>query len=410
MLKLLRFVLKKLAQATIWKYRPGIIGVTGSVGKTSTKIAIASVLENSRYIRAASKNFNNEIGLPLTILGSWTSTQGIFFWPKVLFASCYGLLAPKSWCPAYPEVLILEYAADRPGDIKYLLSIAHPNISVITAIGDVPVHVEFYKGPEDVAREKSSLIEYLPAAGFAVLNRDDKAVMDLKDRTRAHLMNFGFGRGSEVRISSYEVRKDKNQPLGISFRLGYGGGSVSVKLDNVFGKAQTYAFAAAACVGLIFRMNLNQIAENLKNYKPPPGRMTLRPGIKESLVLDDSYNASPISTQAALETLCDLPAKRKIAVLGDMTEIGKYTLSAHKKIGTIASNCVDIIVTIGPRAKFIAEGAAQNKFRKKDIYQFETAEAALGSVQDLIRKGDLVLVKASRAVGLDKIVEAITIL
>ena len=391
----------------IWKYRPGIIGITGSVGKTSTKEALAKVLNGERLIRVSSKNFNNEIGLPLTILGPWESTKGFFFWPKALFSSFFKLILPKSFSKPYPEILILEYAADRPGDIKYLLKIAHPNISVITAIGDMPVHVEFYASPGDVAREKSRLIEYLPTAGFAILNNDDKTVITLKNRTRAHVMTFGFNPGSELRVTGYEVRKDKNQPLGISFKLEYGGSMVPVRLNNVFGKAQAYAVAAAVCVGIVFRMNLIKIAEKLKGYRPLFGRMVLKEGIKESLILDDAYNASPVSMRAALETLESLPAKRRIAVLGDMTELGKYTISAHKEIGEIVAGRVDTLVVIGSRAKFISEGAVAKGFNKKNVYEFDIAENALSSIQDLIRKGDLVLVKASRAIELEKVVEGI---
>ncbi|MEK9173126.1 MAG: UDP-N-acetylmuramoyl-tripeptide--D-alanyl-D-alanine ligase [Patescibacteria group bacterium] len=406
--KILKFKLKKLAELTIWRFRPGIIGVTGSVGKTSTKMAIATILSSERDIRFASGNFNNEIGLPFTIISSESKIGGVFFWFKILVFAAFNLLAPKKWMrQRYPELLILEYAADNPGDIKYLLGVARPNISVITAIGDIPVHVEFFTGPEEVAREKARLIEYLPAAGFAVLNYDDETVMNLKDRTRAHIMTFGFGKGADVRISNFETRAEGERPIGISFKLEYGGSFVPVRLAGVFGKTQAYAAASGACVGLIFGMNLVKISEALKNYRPASGRMELMAGIKYTHILNDSYNASPLSMHAALDTLVDLPASRRVAILGDMTEIGKYTLEAHEKIGRIASNSVDVLVTIGPRAKFIAEAARKNGLRKNNIYVFDRVEDALKPVQNLIRKGDLILIKASHIMQLEKMVEEI---
>ena len=421
MVKTLRWILKQLAHFTLWRYRPGIIGITGSVGKTSTKLAIKVILERERKVRASASNLNNDLGLPLTILGDWkekdlklvsrdqppgtAKIRKTFFWLRVILSSLFNIVfASKS---KYPEILVLEYGADRPGDLKYLLSIAKPNISVITAVGDIPVHVEFFSGPEEVAREKARLIEYLPTAGFAVLNYDDDTVMELKDRTRAHIMTFGFGKGAEVQITRFENKYEKERPLGISFKLEYGGGFVPVRLDDVFGKAQAYAAAAGAAIGLIFGMNLVKISEALKNHKPASHRLELVPGIKYTNIIDDSYNASLLSMHAALDVLKSLPAKRRIAVLGDMLEIGKYAVEAHERVGRLLGKFVDVLVTVGPRAKFIAEAAKESGLNKKNIYSFNTAEKAKKAVQDLIKKGDLVLIKGSHAMELEKVVEEI---
>lgn len=420
-IKILRWKLKKLSQLTIWRYRPGIIGVTGSVGKTSTKLAIAAVLGAERRVRASTGNLNSDVGLPLTILGNWSDKElnlvsrnqpahtarirKSFFWMKVIISSFWRILfASRS---QYPEILILEYGADRPGDLKYLLGMAMPNISVITAVGDVPVHVEFFAGPEEVAREKARLIEYLPSAGFAILNGDDDSVMNLKDRTRAHVLTFGFGSDANMRISRLENRFEEERPIGISFRLEYGGSFVPVRLDGVFGKAQAYASAAAAVIGIVFGVNLVKISEALKKYEPADSRMKLVPGIKYTYIIDDSYNASPLSMRAALETLKTLPAKRKVAVLGDMLEIGKYSIEAHERIGRMAGGFLDILFTVGPRAKFIAESARKTGMKRNKIYSFDTADDSKKEVQNLIKKGDLVLIKGSHAMELDKVVEEI---
>ncbi len=419
--KVLRWLLKKLAQWTIWRYRPGVIGITGSVGKTSTKLAIKAVLEKERRIRASSGNLNNDLGLPLVVLGDWSPSdlklvsrdqpqhtarvRKFLFWIKVVVISVFRIVfASRS---RYPEILILEYGADRPGDLRYLLDIVRPNISIITAVGEIPVHVEFFAGPEDVAREKARLIECLPVAGFAVLNYDDETVMELKDRTRAHLATFGFAKGAGVQVTRFENRSEGGRPVGVSFKLEYGGSFVPVRIDGVFGKSQAYAAAAAASVGLIFGLNLVKISEALRDYKPAGSRMQLLPGVKYTYVIDDAYNASPLSTHAALDVLRSLPAKRKIAVLGDMLEIGKYALEAHERVGRLAAGFVDILVTVGPRAKFIAEAARESGLRKNNIFSFDAADEARKPVQDLIRKGDLVLVKGSHAIELNRVVEEI---
>lgn len=419
LLAILRWKLKKLAQLMIWRYRPGIVGVTGSVGKTSTKLAIAAVLGTERTVRTSYGNFNGDVGLPLTILGDWqeremvllsrehppgkSTLRKVFFLLKVVVVSAFRIVVKGH----YPEIVVLEYGIDRPGDMKYLLSIARPNVSVITAIGEVPAHVEFFNDPEEVAREKARLIEYLPAAGFAILNYDDATVMAIESRTRAHVMTFGFNKHAEVRITGFDSRFEEDRPEGVTFKLEYGGSFVPVRLDNVFGKTQAYAAAAAACVGLVFGLNLVKVSEALKKYVPAEHRLTLIPGLKYTYILDDCYNASPLSMRAALATLRDLPARRRVAVLGDMLEIGKYSIEAHEEVGRMASGIADVIVTIGPRAKFIAETARSEGFNKKNMLSFDTADDARVPVKDLLKKGDLVLVKASHGMHLEKVVEEI---
>jgi UDP-N-acetylmuramoyl-tripeptide--D-alanyl-D-alanine ligase len=418
---ILRKILRWLARWTIWRYRPAVIGVTGSAGKTSTKLAIKAVLERDRRVRVSFGNLNSDLGLPLTILGDWSESdlalvsratprgtktlQKIGFWIKVITTSLWHIAFFSA--AEYPEILVLEYGADRPGDIKYLLSIARPNISVITAIGEIPVHVEYYAGPDEVAREKGRLIEYLPVGGFAVLNADDEVVMNLQSRTRARVMTFGFDKNAEVRISRFENKVHDGQPVGISFKLEHGSGVVPVRIDNVFGRAHAYAAGAAAAIGIVFGMNLVTISEALARYAPPESRMQLLPGMKYTNIIDDSYNASLIAMRSALETLAALPAKRKVAVLGDMLEIGKYTPEAHEAVGRLAARDADVLFTVGPRAKFIAEAARGAGMKRTAIFSFDTADEARKPVQDFIKKGDLILVKGSLGMELHKIVEEI---
>jgi UDP-N-acetylmuramoyl-tripeptide--D-alanyl-D-alanine ligase len=401
---LLKKILKLLAVLTLKKYQPGVIGITGSAGKTSTKEAIYAVLKQERSVRRNIGNFNNELGLPLTVLGNYPEVKGIFFWPKIIIKSLGRLIFSDK---NYPEVLILEMAADRPGDIRYLTEITKPQIGVITAIGEIPVHVEFYSSPEAVAREKAHLIEVLPTNGFAILNYDDEIVYNLRSRTRAHIITYGFNEGADLGLNNLEYRIEAGRPAGISFKVQYGGSLVPVRLNNVFGKPQAYAAAAAVAVGLAFGINLIKISEALLDYEAPDGRMKLINGVKDTLILDDSYNASPLSMRAALETLRSLPAKRRIVVLGDMLEIGKYSTEAHQAVGELAAKVADYLFCIGPRAKFIAESARQNSFDHKKIQVFGTSEAARKMIEREIKAGDLILVKGSRAIKLEKIIEEI---
>lgn len=402
-LKLLAWFLKLLSQLTLWKYKPGIVGVTGSVGKTSTKMAIAAVLSRDRKVRASEKSFNNEIGMPLTILGNWEDTTGLFFWFRVFVFSLLQLIIKN---PSYPQILVLEYGVQRPGDLDYLLRIAEPQIGVVTAFGDIPVHVEFFAGPEAVKQEKAKLVGALPTTGFAVLNADDVFVKEMKENTRAHPVTFGFSAETEVRLSSFLNHLDKNF-AGITFKLAYGGSVLPIRLPGVFGRAQSYAAAAAAAVGLLYGVNLVRIAEALQHYQPPAGRLRFIPGIKNTFIIDDTYNASPAAMQEAVGTLKNLKANRKIAVLGDMLELGKYTMETHEGIGRLIPKSADILFTVGGRAKFIAEAAARAGFSKKKIFSFTDVNEAGLALQAKIQKGDLILVKGSQAVRMEKIVKEI---
>ena len=189
---ILRWNLKKLAQWTLSRHRPGVIAITGSVGKTSAKLAIASVLATERHVRCSHGNLNNDLGLPLTILGDWSEEEfalvsreipagkklfrKLAFWGKVIVRSFAHLAFFGE--QEYPEILVLEYGADRPDDLNYLLTIAKPNVSVITAIGDIPVHVEFFTGPDEAAREKARPIEGHTSTGFDVLTYNDARIVN----------------------------------------------------------------------------------------------------------------------------------------------------------------------------------------------------------------------------------------
>lgn len=413
--KIITWKLGIIAKMYLWRYKPQIVAITGNVGKTSTKEAIAAVLSRIKRVRSGKGNLNNEFGVPLTIIGNWADDyyeagNTFFFWLRVLMVSPFGLIFQRN----YPEILVLEYGADKPGDIKRLATKFRPHIGVVTAVGEVPVHVEYFSGPEDVAKEKGRLIEALSDSGFAVLNFDDLAVLEMKERTKAKVFTYGFGDGAKVRISNLESWLENGIPEGVSFKINYDDSFVPFKLSRSLGKSQGYAATAAATVGSILGMNLVDISEALSEYQGPRGRLKILKGIKNSTIIDDTYNASPLSTHLALETLRDLPLPassagapgRRIAILGDMLELGKYTIDAHKEAGNMAGSFVDLLICVGSRAKFIADSAT-NQMPAGNIHTFETSDEAKLKVKELIREGDLVLVKGSQGIRMEKIVEEI---
>lgn len=400
LIKKLQSVLRILARWTVKRYRPFIIGVTGSAGKTSTKSAIYSVLSSAFVVRMGKGNLNNELGLPLVILGDYKTSGGIFFWLKVLFFGSCGLI----WRKSYPEIIILEYGVDKPGDMDYLLTVVKPDLAVITAVGEIPVHVEFYHGPEGVAKEKGKLVKAVGSRGSVVLNMDDSFVADMKDLTKGDVMTYGFSAMADLRISNFMHRSEDGAPWGISFKLETGDNFVPVKIDGSLGKAKAYSAAAAAAVGLIKDMNLVKISEALTQYEGESGRCRPLEGVKNTNLIDDTYNSSPIAMASALEILKDIPAPRKVAILGDMAELGQYTNYAHEEAGKLVKESADVLVTVGDKGKFIADGASKHGFSKKNIYSFTDAEEAVKNIKDIIEPRDLILIKGSQSMRMEKIV------
>jgi UDP-N-acetylmuramoyl-tripeptide--D-alanyl-D-alanine ligase len=293
------------------------------------------------------------------------------------------------------------------GDIERLSKLFPPHISVVTTVGDIPVHIEFFKSAEAVADEKSHLVQVLTTQDFAVLNHDDPRVFNMKSKTKARVVTFGFHASATVRASDVEfASSEEGEPLGTSFKLNEGSRFVPVRINGSLGKSQAWSAAAAAAVATILGMNLVDVSEALRTYSGAKGRLFILRGIKNSSIIDDSYNASPASTRLALETLRDVPGVRKISVLGDMLELGEKTEEAHKEIGSLAGEISDILVCVGLRAKFMAITASV-WLPKEHIHTFDTSEEAKLFVQELIKEHDIVLVKGSQGMRMEKIVKEI---
>lgn len=387
------------AKAFLARANPQIIGITGSSGKSSAKDAMAGLLERKFRVRKSMKSYNSELGLALAVLGLGTAWRSPIGWIKNLFWGFKEMFQKTD-----PEILVLEMGVDRPRDLEKLLKIVKPKIGVVTAIGEVPVHVEFFSGPEEIAKEKGRLVKALPASGHAILNFDDLAVWDLREESRSPIISYGFAAGADVRASNHKISLEE----GTAFKLNYKESSVPVRLQNVFGKHHIYAALAAAAVGILYGMNLIEISQALAAYRPPPGRLSLINGIKESFILDDSYNASPLATHAALDALGELQNKgRKVVVFGDMLEIGRFTIPAHKTVGGKTAKIADYFLTVGPRSKFAAEEAVSQGMEKSKVVGFSTSKEAAQYLKQIIEKNDLILIKGSQAMRMERVVEEI---
>ncbi|MBX4191840.1 MAG: hypothetical protein KW804_03510, partial [Candidatus Doudnabacteria bacterium] len=290
-------ILTIFAKLTLWRYRPKIVAITGSVGKTSTKDAIATVLAVKYSVRATLGNYNNEIGVPLTIINEETAGKNGLLWAWVFLKAFLKLIYTD-----YPQVLVLEIGTDRPGDISHLMDLlGRVDVGVITYIGIS--HLEFFAHQHELTKEKLSLIKKLPRDSAAVLNFDNQKIYDGKNQTKAEILGYGFNEHTNLNISDFHIITDSEGSVGINFKIHHRGTVVPFFLPNALGKPMAYAAAAAAAVGLRLHIDLASAGTALRSYNPPPGRLRLLEGIKHTRIIDDTYNAAPDSTFSALEAL-----------------------------------------------------------------------------------------------------------
>ncbi len=392
------------ARLLLSKYRPRIVVITGSVGKTSTKDAIFEVVASGAHARKSEKSFNSEIGLPLTVLGlpnAWNNPLG---WIENIID---GFMLYVTAQP-YPSWLILEAGADRPGDIRSLASWLRADVAVITRLPEVPVHVEFFDSAEAVKEEKASLIAALKEDGALILYADDPGVVALRARApNAHSITFGFSEAADVRAHGVEIIFAGNKPVGIRAHVRAQGDSGILEVKGAIGAHALMPALAAIAVGQALGKPLPEILLALKHYDPPPGRMHLVEGEKNTTIIDDTYNSSPAAAEAALETLALVPSKRKIAILGDMLELGRHSVDEHRKVGALLAKNVDLLMTVGFRARDIAQGALDNGMKDGNILQYEDALRAGVELEAMLKEGDVILIKGSQSMRMERIVEEV---
>lgn len=406
MKKLLQLKLKVLARLILRKYQPFVVGITGSIGKTSAKEAIVAVLREKLKVRASYKNYNNEIGLPLSIIGVDSPGRNICGWLKV-FSRAFGLWLFRD--KDYPAVLVLEMGIDRPGDLEYLLKIAPVNVGVVTGVSYA--HLEFFGTVANIKKEKQVLIEKLGKKGLAVLNYDNELSREMAGASQARVLSYGLHEGANLRAQDiiYNFTKEGYELNGINFKLNYDGSIVPVNMKNVLSETALYAALAAAAVGVYFDLNLVEIAQALGEFSLPKGRMSYLPGIKHTFLIDDSYNSSPEAALAALEVLKRIkvePASKKYAVLGEMLEIGSYTEEGHKAVGRqAAENQIDYLIAVGEKARDFIRGAKEVGLEDDAIFYFDKPEEAGRFLQNRVRAGDVLLIKGSQGARMEKVVK-----
>lgn len=408
------FLLSKEAALVLKKYKPGIIAITGTVGKTSTKEAVYTALTRFMFVRKSPKNFNSEFGVPFAILGVGKTPSHLWEWPKILMQGLDIILLPNH----YPDWLVLEVGTDQPGDIKALTRWLKPDLVIVTQLAKVPVHVEAFSSAEALFEEKGNLVKALKVDGTLILNSEDEDVLAYKNLTKEKVVLFGNGIGSDFRADHYQINYDEGGfPAGISFEVKVVGDDklgpeevIPVALQNTLGESHISHVLAALAVCAVLKESLPMAAKTFAQAVPIQGRLRLIEGVKQTLIIDDTYNSSPLAQSEALGTLKTIKkkrGKRKIAILGDMLELGRFSINAHREAGRQAAKVADILVTVGVRSRLVAEGAQDNGLSESCIFQFDEAREAGRFVQELMKPGDIILAKGSQGVRMERVVEEI---
>ncbi|MFH1292365.1 MAG: UDP-N-acetylmuramoyl-tripeptide--D-alanyl-D-alanine ligase [bacterium] len=403
------YLLRVFSKNIIRKYKPDVVGVTGSVGKTSSKEAISAVLATSFVVRSSTKNYNNEFGVPLAVIGvDKTPGSSALGWLRVI-AKALRLLCVRD--KNYPDMLVLEMGADKPGDIRYLTDIAPCKVGILTFISHA--HTEFFKTIKKISQEKRIIISHLDRDGFAVMNFDNDMVMQNIKTTRAEVFTYGFSQGADLQATDLNIIYDQQTgwPTGLNFKIIYKGNIVPVFLPGAISKPMIYAALSGVAVGTIFGINLVEGVQALRNLKPLAGHMTLLAGIKDTLVVDDTYNSSPDPSKSALEALSNiriLDSSRRFAVLADMLQLGKETENAHREVGfKVAEEGIDYLITVGEAAKHTAQAAKEAGLGEDRVFSFNDSVSAGRFLQDKLKQGDAVLVKGSQSMRMEKVVKEI---
>jgi len=406
MKKILQLKLKILSRLILKKYQPVIVGITGSIGKSSAKEAIYEVLKDKLRVRNSFKNYNNEIGLPLTIIGVESPGRNLFGWLKVFIYSLKLILVKDK---NYPQVLVLEMGVDRPGDMDYLTSIAPVNVGVVTAVSYS--HLEYFGSIVNIKKEKQVLIEKLDAKGLAVLNFDNEYTREMAEVSKARILSYGLKEGANLQAQDivYNFTKPGYELSGINFKLNYNGSIVPVSMNNIMSETALYAALAAAAVAIYFDFNLIEVAGALSEFSLPKGRMNLLPGIKHSFIIDDTYNSSPEAALAAVDILSRVKiddSAEKYAVMGDMLEIGSYTEEGHQLVGRkIASSGINQLIAVGEKSRGFIRGAKEEGMEDDYIFYFDKPDEAAKFLKNRIKAGDVLLVKGSQGARMEKVVK-----
>lgn len=411
----LKLIITKLlnwqAKKVLVKYQPTIVVVGGDVGKTTTKDAVFEAIKTTGNVRKSQGSFNSEIGLPLTILDRPTGWSDPRIWLETIMSG-FRLIYTKQ---IFPDVLVLELGDRKPGDTELLTKWLPIDVLVITKVDPIPTHLEFFSSVLEHRREKQILMESVATGGHIILNNDDELARELLEtaKLQKNVTVHTFGRQQSLPRPDVGIKQilieSRQGSLCTSAMLVLGERTESLVIGGYLGEGIVLAASASLLVGAIFEVPLETILGAFSGTPDlPRGRLRVIDGVKDTIILDDTYNAGPASTKLALDTLAEVPkVKRRIAILADMLELGTESNEQHELIGGHASGVVDILVTVGHQAKKIAGSARAAGLPAKAVYHFTNSREAGKFVEQMARPGDVILIKGSQGMRMERAVQEI---
>lgn len=399
---------------TLARERPFIVAVTGSVGKSSTRQAITALLQAfdaTGRVRASLKNYNNELGLPLTIFQKMAPGRSPLRWLELLLTAWR---CARGWQKTGVRTWVLEMGADKPGDIAYLTSIAQPDIGVVTGVTPEdaslpPVHLAKYPSLNALVEEKGTLARQTKTSGTVVLNADDPRVFAMRHHTRAHILTYGETDAADVRILSSCVRSESRawglEPVGLDLSLRVYHRRQDYFIPGVFGRGLIYAWAAAMAVAEAMDIPAEIFDGACARFQPLPGRTRILAGKNQVTFFDDSYNAAPAAMLAGLRDLGATSlasGQRRLAVIGEMREIGTEAEQTHRRMGAEAARLgLDILIPCGTFAPVMREGALMNGMKEEQVIMCADTLETIPVLDKHLRAGDVVFLKASEGEMID---------
>lgn len=408
--QLIKRIFQYEAKLILKKYNPKIIAITGSVGKTITKDILYALLSKKFFVRKSEKSFTTELGVPLTIIGSSNGRGTILEWIKNITFGFLLLFKKEN----YPDILILEIDGDKPDDILNISKWIKPDILIITAIGEVPSHIESFNSDiQKFLDEKKKLLDVVTREGTVFYDADDECTGRLVQDFTLKKVSCGLVNDCDVFGSDFQILSGTMNsikiPTGMSFDVEINSKKFSVNVMDTIGVSNEYAILLSLAVANDLGVGIKESIGIINKLPTLPGRMKIISGIKDTIIVDDSYNSSPIAMKQAVDALFRVDISgRKIVVVGDMLELGKFSRNEHRVVARLLRDTANYVICVGLRArKGISEELLSLGFSESNIISVETSEEAGKFLQNIIQAGDIILVKGSQSMRMERVVEEI---
>ena len=400
-IRIIKKILRMGASRVLRKYKPTVIAIIGGVGKTTAREYIYAVLSKKYAVRKSEKSLTTDLGIALTLLGCSGNITTVSGWIANMWFAFKQLYIRNH----YPEYVVLEIDGHTPGEVARVAEWLYIDVLVITPISDIPPHVELFETPDDLKNDYSTILRSLSLDSKIVVCADDENAREIGNTIHSRV-SYGTSIHADILATEYTFEYIDGVLSGMSFGIQKPEYEKQIHISGTVGIHVVHGMLCACAVMQVLGENPFAFLGQYEKVVPLPGRMRLVSGIKHSIIIDDSYNASPIATEQALSVLQKIEASRKIAVLGDMLELGRFSVEVHKEIGR-QSVFVDILVCVGVRARRIGESALIEGMTQEKVLFFDTAEQAGIHIQQILVEGDCVLIKGSQNMRMEKTVEEI---